>query len=119
MSGFEFSRRHFLHTAGAATITMGIPTPAHAAEETVIGVSKWDLDTPALCVDLDKLEQNLATMKTKLAGTGVATRPHAKTHKCPAIAKLQLAARAIGVCTAKVSDAEPPLANGVHHILNT
>jgi D-serine deaminase-like pyridoxal phosphate-dependent protein len=89
------------------------------AEESLVGVSKWDLDTPALCVDLDKLEQNLATMKAKLAGTGVATRPHAKTHKCPAIAKLQLAAGAIGVCTAKVSEAEALFANGVDKILMT
>ena len=89
------------------------------AEETLVGVSKWDLDTPALCVDLDKLEQNLATMKAKLAGTGVALRPHAKTHKCPAIAKLQLAAGAIGVCTAKVSEAEALFANGVDKILMT
>ena len=74
---------------------------------------------PALCVDLDKLEQNIATMKAKLAGTGVATRPHAKTHKCPAIAKLQLAAGSIGVCTAKVSEAEALFANGVDKILMT
>ena len=49
----------------------------------------------------------------------MATRPHAKTHKCPAIAKLQLAAGAIGVCTAKVSEAEALFANGVEQILMT
>jgi D-serine deaminase-like pyridoxal phosphate-dependent protein len=58
-------------------------------------------------------------MKTRLAGTGVATRPHAKTHKCPAIAKLQLASGAIGVCAAKVSEAEALFANGVDRILMT
>ena len=84
-----------------------------------VGVSKWELDTPALCVDLDKLDQNLAAMKTKLASTGVATRPHAKTHKCPAIAQLQLAAGSIGVCTAKVSEAEALVAGGVENILMT
>ena len=119
MSGFEFSRRHFLHTAGAASITMGIAKPAPAAEETVIGMSKWDLDTPALCVDLDKLEHNIATMRTRLAGTGVASRPHAKTHKCPDIAKLQLAGGSIGVCTAKVSEAEALVAGGIEPILMT
>jgi D-serine deaminase-like pyridoxal phosphate-dependent protein len=98
---------------------MWIPKPAHAAEESVIGTSKWDLDTPALCVDLDKLERNLATMRKKLAGTGVASRPHAKTHKCPAIAKLQLAAGSIGVCTAKVSEAEALFAGGIEPILMT
>jgi D-serine deaminase-like pyridoxal phosphate-dependent protein len=90
-----------------------------AAEDTVVGQSKWDIDTPALFVDLDKLDRNLATMKSRLAGTGVATRPHAKTHKCPAIAKLQLASGAIGVCTAKVSEAEALFENGVQNILMT
>ena len=92
---------------------------AKAADGTLLGVSKWELDTPALCVDLDTLERNIATMKARLASTGVATRPHAKTHKCPAIAKLQLATGSIGVCTAKVSEAEVLFANGVEPILMT
>src|SRR5919201_5579240 len=119
MSSSPLSRRNFLQTAGAGGITMWIPKQAHAAEESVIGKSKWDLDTPALCVDLDKLERNLAAMRKKLAGTGVASRPHAKTHKCPAIAKLQLAAGSIGVCTAKISEAEALFAGGIEPILMT
>lgn len=113
------SRRNFLQTAGAGGITMWIPKQAHAAEESVIGMSKWDLDTPALCVDLDKLERNIATMRKKLAATGIASRPHAKTHKCPAIARLQLAGGSIGVCTAKVSEAEALFAGGIEPILMT
>jgi D-serine deaminase-like pyridoxal phosphate-dependent protein len=126
---FLLSRRGFLQTAGAGSITMWIPNHANgytgaemrakAADGSPIGVSKWELDTPALCVDLDKMDQNLATMRKKLAGTGVASRPHAKTHKCPAIAKLQLTAGAIGHCTAKVSEAEALFANGVEKILMT
>jgi D-serine deaminase-like pyridoxal phosphate-dependent protein len=119
MSGLPLSRRNFLQAAGAGGITMWIPKQAHAAEESVIGMSKWDLDTPALCVDLDKLERNIATMRRKLAATGVASRPHAKTHKCPAIAKLQLAGGSIGVCTAKVSEAEALFAGGIEPILMT
>src|SRR5262245_23654691 len=125
----HFSRRGFLKTAGASGITMWIPARASGytaaemrekdAKGTLVGVSKWELDTPALCVDLDKLEQNLATMKTKLAATRVASRPHAKTHKCPAIAKLQLASGSIGVCTAKVSEAEALFAGGIQKILMT
>ena len=125
----SLSRRGFLQTAGAGSITMWIPNHANgytgaemrakAGDGSLIGVSKWELDTPALCVDLDKMDQNLATMKKKLAGSGVASRPHAKTHKCPAIAKLQLAAGAIGVCTAKISEAEALYANGVEKILMT
>jgi len=97
-----------------------MPHPVEARErEHVIGASKWDLDTPALCVDLAKLEQNLATMRDALAGTGVASRPHAKSHKCPAIAKRQLAYDAIGICTAKLSEAEVFWANGIAKILMT
>jgi 3-hydroxy-D-aspartate aldolase len=131
MTSRNISRRGFLHTAGAGAIAGCIPTKASgytaaemramAADDKLpgMGVSKWELDTPALCVDLDKLDQNLATMKAKLATTQVATRPHAKTHKCPAIAKLQMAAGSIGVCTAKVSEAEALFANGVDKILMT
>jgi D-serine deaminase-like pyridoxal phosphate-dependent protein len=90
-----------------------------AAAGSLVGVSKWELDTPALCVDLDKLDQNLATMQKKLAATGVASRPHAKTHKCPAIAKLQLASGSIGVCAAKVSEAEALFSGGIQKILMT
>lgn len=97
-----------------------MPHPVEARErEHMIGASKWDLDTPALCVDLAKLEQNLATMRDALAGTGVASRPHAKSHKCPAIAKRQLAYDAIGICTAKLSEAEVFWANGIAKILMT
>ncbi|HKY21876.1 MAG TPA: DSD1 family PLP-dependent enzyme [Vicinamibacterales bacterium] len=83
------------------------------------GVSKWDLDTPALVIDLDKLEQNIASMRTSLAGTGVGMRPHAKTHKSADIAKLQLGAGAVGVCAAKISEAEALFADGVQKILMT
>jgi 3-hydroxy-D-aspartate aldolase len=121
MKSHDPSRRRFLHTAGAGALAAGLPVEARlkAAEDTLVGVSKWELDTPALCVDLDKLDQNIASMKARLAGTGVATRPHAKTHKCPAIAKLQLAAGSIGVCAAKVSEAEALFENGVDRILMT
>ena len=56
-----------------------------------VKVSKWELDTPALCVDLDKMEQNIAKMQAALKTNGLPSRPHAKTHKCAAIAKYQLA----------------------------
>jgi D-serine deaminase-like pyridoxal phosphate-dependent protein len=90
-----------------------------AANDGLPGVSKWELDTPALCVDLDKLEQNIATMRTRLGATKMASRPHAKTHKCPAIARLQLAAGSIGICTAKVSEAEVFATHGIDRILMT
>ena len=131
MKSNALSRRGFLQTAGGiGAMTMWVPKHvtgytgaemrAKAADTKMGGgVSKWELDTPALCVDLDKLDHNIATMKSQLAQSGVASRPHAKTHKCPAIAKLQLAGGSIGVCTAKVSEAEALFANGVEKILMT
>ena len=83
------------------------------------GVSKWDLDTPALCVDLDKMEKNVATMQAALKKYGLPSRPHAKTHKCAAIAKYQLATGSIGICCAKLSEAEALVAQGVDRILMT
>jgi D-serine deaminase-like pyridoxal phosphate-dependent protein len=123
------SRRNFLVTSGASAAAMcvsgnaggytGAEIRAKAADGTLKGVSKWELDTPVLCVDLDKFERNIAAMRTKLAGTGVASRPHAKTHKCPEVAKLQLAGGSIGICTAKLSEAEVFAANGIESIVMT
>jgi D-serine deaminase-like pyridoxal phosphate-dependent protein len=126
-SAARMSRRNFLMTSGAATVWAsgtargytGAEMRAKAAAGDLTGVSKWDLDTPALCVDLNKLEQNIATMRKNLAPTRVASRPHAKTHKCPAIAKLQLAGGSIGICTAKISEAEVFSASGIEPILMT
>ena len=83
------------------------------------GISKWDLDTPALCVDLDKMEANIAKAQAVLTRNGVTSRPHAKTHKCAAIASLQLAAGAIGICTAKLSEAEALFVKGIDRICMT
>ena len=65
-----------------------------------------DLDTPALYIDLDVLEHNIARMQEQCRAWGVALRPHVKTHKIAEIAQLQLAAGAIGITVAKVGEAE-------------
>lgn len=124
------SRRHFLHAAGAGAASVWIPRPVKgygAAEmrrqapggRVEAGISKWDLDTPCLCVDLDRLEANLDRMQTTVVRNGIASRPHAKTHKCPAVARLQIAAGSVGICTAKVSEAEVMFEHGVEQILLT
>ncbi|MGH7521351.1 MAG: alanine racemase [Gemmatimonadales bacterium] len=69
-------------------------------------VDALDLDTPALYVDLDVLERNIARMQQQCRAWGVALRPHVKTHKIPEIAQLQLDAGAIGITVAKVGEAE-------------
>jgi D-serine deaminase-like pyridoxal phosphate-dependent protein len=65
-----------------------------------------DLCTPAVMVDLDVLERNIARMAERAREAGVRLRPHAKTHKCPEIARLQRAAGAWGLSVAKVGEAE-------------
>jgi len=78
-----------------------------AINESLIGVpgSRQRLHTPALVLDLDALEHNIAAMARRAADYGVALRPHAKTHKSADIARLQLAAGAVGICTAKMGEA--------------
>ena len=65
-----------------------------------------DLDTPALYVDLDALEHNIARMQQQSREWGVELRPHVKTHKIREIAQMQLDAGAIGITVAKVGEAE-------------
>jgi D-serine deaminase-like pyridoxal phosphate-dependent protein len=72
----------------------------------VIGKTLDDLSTPAVVVDLDVLERNVARMAARARDAGVRLRPHAKTHKCPDIARIQRAAGASGLTVAKVGEAE-------------
>lgn len=83
----------------------------------LIGLSNADLDTPALLLDLDRLDRNIAFMAGHLRARGVQWRPHAKAHKSPAIAHRELAAGAIGITCAKLSEAEVYVASGIRDIL--
>ena len=65
-----------------------------------------DLPTPAVLVDLDVLEKNIARQAARAREAGVRLRPHAKTHKCPEIGRMQIAAGAAGLSLAKTSEAE-------------
>jgi len=123
------TRRSFITTSGVGAAALlaandsrghtAVESHPQAAADRLTGVSKWDLDTPALCVDLDAMERNIASMQTRLRALNVASRPHAKTHKCPAIAKRQLESGSIGICAAKLSEAEVFSANGIGPILMT
>src|SRR5262249_9447422 len=64
------------------------------------------IDTPAVLLDLDVLERNVARMAERARGAAIRLRPHAKTHKTADIARLQLAAGAAGLTVAKVGEAE-------------
>jgi D-serine deaminase-like pyridoxal phosphate-dependent protein len=78
-----------------------------------------ELPTPALLLDLDRFERNLQKMAAFAKTVGKKLRPHAKTHKCPEIALRQIAAGAIGVCVAKVGEAEVMASTGVRNLLIT
>jgi D-serine deaminase-like pyridoxal phosphate-dependent protein len=67
---------------------------------------KQDIPTPALLLDLDAFDVNLARMMARVRQTGKQIRPHFKAHKCAEIAKRQMAAGAVGVCVATVVEAE-------------
>ncbi len=81
--------------------------------------NKFDLETPCLIIDKDILEQNLRKMQTLAESKGKKLRPHAKTHKCTTLAKKQIEYGAIGVCAAKISEAELLAKAGVKGILLT
>ena len=74
------------------------------------------IDTPALVVDLDMMAHNLRTMAAFAELHKVMLRPHAKMHKSAELAKLQMAAGAVGVCVQKTSEAEALVAGGVYNI---
>ncbi len=81
--------------------------------------SRAALNTPALVIDRDALERNIAAMAAFSRAQGMALRPHAKTHKSVEIAKLQLKAGALGVCCAKLGEAEALADGGIGAVLIT
>jgi 3-hydroxy-D-aspartate aldolase len=81
------------------------------------GMREDEIDTPALLIDLDAFEFNLDRMAALLAPTGARLRAHAKTHKSPVIARLQMDRGAVGQCVQKVAEAEALAWGGVQDIL--
>ena len=129
MPDTAMTRRRFLQTSTSAA-ALWIPASVNSYTHQEIqdlyvdgsmqaNVSKWELDTPSLCVDLDALEANIATMQDTLTRNDIASRPHGKTHKSPTIARMQLDAGAIGICAAKVSEAEAIFQHGIDAVLMT
>jgi D-serine deaminase-like pyridoxal phosphate-dependent protein len=78
-----------------------------------------DMATPALVVDLDALDYNIAAMARFAVKAKLGLRPHAKTHKCATLARRQIAAGALGVCCAKLGEAEALADAGIGGILIT
>jgi 3-hydroxy-D-aspartate aldolase len=78
-----------------------------------------DVPTPALLVDIDVLDRNIALMQGRAAALGVKLRPHAKAHKCVEIAQRIMAAGAIGISCATIGEAEAMALGGIGGILVT
>jgi len=76
-----------------------------------------EIDTPALLLDLDAMERNLAKMAGFFSAEATKLRPHYKNHKCPTLARRQIEAGAIGMTCATLSEAEALVANGIGNIL--
>jgi D-serine deaminase-like pyridoxal phosphate-dependent protein len=82
----------------------------------LIGHAVTAIDTPTLVIDLDAMERNLQALQNFANAKNIMLRPHAKMHKCAALAQLQMQAGAVGVCVQKVSEAQALAALGVSDI---
>jgi D-serine deaminase-like pyridoxal phosphate-dependent protein len=83
------------------------------------GTPLGELDTPALLIDLDLMESNVAALFTEASAAGVSVRPHLKTGKTPVLAHILLGAGAHGICVSKLGEAEIMVAAGVEDVLIT
>lgn len=83
------------------------------------GLTKADLVTPALLLDMDLFEANVAKLAAHAKAAKINLRPHGKTHKCAEIAKRQLQAGAIGLSVATIREAEAMAAAGIRGLLIT
>jgi D-serine deaminase-like pyridoxal phosphate-dependent protein len=81
--------------------------------------SRFCIPTPALVVDLDAFERNVARMAQRAAAAGIALRPHAKTHKSATIGRKQIDAGAVGLCCVKLGEAEALAHAGLGGLLMT
>ena len=81
------------------------------------GMPIFDVDTPSIIVDLDVAEKNIKNMQDFANSQNVSMRPHSKTNKSPYWAKKQIAQGAIGICCAKLGEAEQMAASGIKEIL--
>ena len=125
------SRREWLRVGLHAAVAPAIMIPQARAYDIgeieaklakgngIDGVTKDDLPTPSLLLDLDAFEANVQRMASHSAEAELELRPHAKTHKCSEIAKRQVGAGALGVCVATIREAEAMAVAGIGGLLLT
>jgi D-serine deaminase-like pyridoxal phosphate-dependent protein len=95
------------------------PSPSPAAEDRAGLTAITDVDTPAVIIDLDRVEANIAKLQDYLTSKGIANRPHIKTHKLPLLAHKQVRAGAVGITVQTLGEAEVMAAAGIEDILIT
>jgi D-serine deaminase-like pyridoxal phosphate-dependent protein len=121
------SRRGFLTAAAAPALVVPSRSAISGAKpERMTGrdsadrpATRADIPTPALLLDLDAFEANVAKMASYLKARGKGFRPHGKTHKCPEIGLRLTRAGAVGHCAAKLSEAEAFAEHGLTGLLVT
>lgn len=119
----RFNRRQLIRSGVVASLSALSGSAAspqlYGAAQKWKGKTKNQLPTPCLTLDLERFEANITRMRRTAQEAGIDLRPHAKTHKCAQIAREQIAAGALGVCAATISEAERLAASGVTGILIT
>lgn len=116
------SRRSILASALAAPAFAARPfryadIEAKIAKRDFTGITKEDLPTPAMVVDLASFERNLKTMATYTKANGIDLRAHCKIHKSTNIAKRQVALGSLGITCATVAEAELMVGAGIPNVL--
>ncbi len=74
------------------------------------------LPTPQVLIDNRRVQANITRMQEAASSRGIALRPHAKTHKIPQVAQLQVQRGAVGICCAKLGEADVFADAGIHDI---
>ncbi len=119
------TRRAFIGAAAQSAVALSAVATSASADATPLPLADDvprhvdDLATPALVLDLDAFEWNVAKMSGALKARGRAFRPHGKSHKCPEIARRLIAAGAVGSCVARLSEAEVFAEHGISGLLVT
>jgi D-serine deaminase-like pyridoxal phosphate-dependent protein len=106
---FDSGKRQIHASGGDNVASMTLPQP-------MAPLLPSDLDTPALVIDLDIVERNARRMAQALAHAGVALRPHVKTHKSVALARLQIEHGAAGITVGTLGEAEVMADGGITDI---
>src|SRR5882672_12357681 len=109
-----------LHSDGEMTM-VETQTRSLGPNQRFVGVKggRASLSTPALLLDLDALERNIAAMAAFTKAAGINLRPHSKGAKSIGIARRQIAAGAIGICCSTLGEAEVIAGSGIEGVLIT